>query len=93
MINKVWILDVNDSDEEYELGEPYYFRFVYLTEEEFIKAQQMVVDFDYEYYGIMTDDERDSIDYSIELYERLEKENLLGIDFRFVSLDVRWYNK
>jgi hypothetical protein len=60
-----------------------------LTEEEFIKAQQMVVDFDYWYYGVITDDERVYVEYSEELYKRLREENLLGIDFRFVSLDVR----
>lgn len=88
-IKKVWILDVNDSDEEYELGEPYYFRFVYLTEQEYEKAKELVLDFDVWYYNEATDDERDSIDYSVELYERLKKENLLGIDFQFVSLEVR----
>ena len=89
MINKVWILDVNDSDEEYEFGIPYYFRFVYLTEEEYERAKELVLNFDGWYYNEATDDERDSIDYSYELYKRLEKENLLGIDFQCVSLDIR----
>lgn len=89
MNNKVWILDVNDSDEEYELGEPYYFRFVYLTEQEYEKAKELVLDFDVWYYNDIDDDERAITDYSVELYRKLEKENLLGIDFQFVSLDVR----
>lgn len=88
-IKKVWILDVQDNDEVYEYGLPYYFRLVYLTEQEYEQAKELVYDFDGWYYNETTDDERASIDYSYELYTKLKEKNLLGIDFQFKSIGVR----